>query len=60
MNGRLVPRIDLREVDVVHERVDVGTCRRAEVHVIRMLVHVERQERHAACERVRVVGAPIG
>src|SRR5215467_14890294 len=49
----------VRPVEVVHERIDVPLGRGAVVELIRVLVHVERQDRRSACERVRVIGRPL-
>jgi hypothetical protein len=44
--------------DVVHEGIDIGRGIAAEVDVIGVLVHVERQHRRAAGQAVGVVGRP--
>src|SRR6185437_3043387 len=46
-------------LDRIHERVDVSASLGAEVDVIGVLVHIERQNRNAACECVAVVGGPL-
>src|SRR5262245_49468098 len=45
--------------DVLHERIDVLGRRCPVVHVIRVLVHVEGENRRTACEAVRVVRGPL-
>jgi len=44
--------------DIGHESIDVSRGIAAEVDVIGMLVHVERQQRRAASKAVRMVGGP--
>src|SRR5262249_9414660 len=56
---RLMEPGDVRPVDVLHERVDVLRCRGAVVQVVRVLVHVERQDRRRARYAVRVVSRPL-
>ena len=48
----LVAALDRRPVDVAQERVDVGRRVGAEVDVVGVLVHVEREDRHAARDRL--------
>ena len=43
----------------LHEAIDVARSFGAKVHVIRVLVHVERQDRRAAGQRVTMVGCPL-
>src|SRR5260221_1736754 len=50
---------DVRPVDRVHERVHIGRRLSAVVHVIGMLVHIEREDRLAAGERVGVIRRPL-
>src|SRR6266566_5137500 len=73
--ARLVPRLgapsyrlsrvflmeprDVLPADVLHERIDVLRRRRPVIHVIRMLVHVEGEDRTAPGETVRVIGRPL-
>jgi hypothetical protein len=59
VHGPLVAAIDRGPVDVAHERIDVGARGSAVVHVVRMLVHVQRQDRHATGHRVGVVCGPL-
>ncbi len=46
-------------MNVLHEGVDIGARLGAEIEVIGVLVHVERQDRHAAGEAVGVVRRPL-
>src|SRR5882762_2666360 len=46
-------------VDVLHESIDVRRRFRAMVHLIRMFVHVERQDRRAMREALCMVGGPL-
>src|SRR5512140_1288431 len=45
--------------DRVHERVDVAGGLGAEVDGVGVLVHIERQDRGAAGERVTMIGRPL-
>src|SRR5215213_3664153 len=45
--------------DRVHEGVDIASRLSAEVDVVGMLVHIERQDRRGAGERMAVVGRPL-
>src|SRR5438445_1015698 len=56
---RLMERGDVRPFDVRHECVDVLRRRGAVVQVVRVLVHIERQDRRRARHAVRVVGRPL-
>src|SRR5262245_37156305 len=56
---RLMEPGDVRPVDVLHERVDVLRCRGAVVQVVRVLVHVERQDRRRTRHAMRVIGRPL-
>src|SRR2546428_2465564 len=56
---RLMEPGDVRPVDVLHECVDVLRRRGAVVQVVRVLVHIERQDRRGARHAVRVVGRPL-
>src|SRR5215468_269937 len=59
--GRWLSLVQSRHVvpaDVFHEGIDVLGRRCAVVHVIRVLVHVERENRRAACEAMCVVRGP--
>src|SRR5206468_6692320 len=56
---RLVKAHDVRPVDVFHERVDVFRGGRAVVDVVRVLVHIERQNRRASRHAVGVVSRPM-
>ncbi|OMP13544.1 hypothetical protein COLO4_01454 [Corchorus olitorius] len=46
-------------LNVLHERVHVGRSLCAVVHVIRVLVHVESQDRRGTRQRMRMVGSPL-
>jgi hypothetical protein len=59
VHAPLVAQVDPGPVDVGHEGIDVSTGGRAEVHVVRVLVHVQRQNGHATGQRMRVVGRPL-
>src|SRR5262245_48212127 len=50
--------LDVVPADDLHERVDIARRLRAEVHVIRMLGHIESETRHAARQRVAMVCRP--
>src|SRR5215813_7484416 len=57
-----VPVIELSGVipaDHIHERIDVHGGLGAIVDVIRMLEHVEREDRAPAGERRRMIGGPL-
>src|SRR6266581_4184679 len=54
-----IERTYVGPVDVLHESIDVRRCFRAIVHLIRMLVHVERQYRRAMREALCMVGRPL-
>ena len=43
----------------VHEDIDVVCRLGAEIHVIGVLVHIEREDRDAAGQRVAVIGRPL-
>src|SRR2546426_10292788 len=45
--------------DVVHECIDAFCRRRAVIHVVRVLVHIEREDRAATRETVGVIGGPL-
>src|SRR5258706_5493480 len=45
----LVPALCRLPVDVFYERIDVSPRVRAEVDVVRVLVHIEREDGNAAC-----------
>jgi hypothetical protein len=51
----LVALVDDLPVDIAQERLEVGLGVRAEVHVIGVLVHVEREDRHATGDRLRML-----
>src|SRR5262245_40240868 len=60
--GRRLPLVlscHVAPADVLHERIDVLGRRGAVVHVIRVLVHVEGENRRTACEAGRVVRGPL-
>ncbi len=46
-------------MDVLHKCVDIGAGLGAEIEMVGMLVHVERQDRHAAGEAVCMVRSPL-
>src|ERR1051325_11108893 len=46
-------------VDVAHESIDVGRRLGAIVDMIRMLVHIERQNWGRASETVGMIGCPL-
>src|SRR5688500_3299454 len=46
-------------VDVLHPGIDIRRRLRAVVDVIRVLVHVERENNRAVAERGRMVGRPL-
>src|SRR5215470_9403229 len=48
----LVAQLERRPVHVAQERIHVRLGVRAEVDVVRVLVHVEREDRHAARDRL--------
>src|SRR5207302_1225078 len=50
---------DALPVDVFHECIDVRGRVGAVVDMIRMLVHIEREDQDRASERMRVVGRPL-
>src|SRR5215472_10880233 len=50
---------DVRPVDYRHKRIDIGGGSRPVIHVIRVLIHVECEDRLAAGERRRVVHRPL-
>src|SRR5215469_16864064 len=50
---------DVWPIDRHHERIDIGGRSRAVIHVIRVLVHIERQNRAGAGERRGVVHGPL-
>src|SRR5438046_961342 len=51
--------LDRLPVDIAQERVDVGRRVRAEVDVIGVLVHVEREQGDAARDRLAVIGSVL-
>src|SRR3954466_11304473 len=51
-------RSPTRSQDVLHEGVDAGADLGAEVEVVGVLVHVERQDDVAVGQRVGVIGCP--
>jgi hypothetical protein len=51
--------IDILPAHGVHESLDIGAGLGAEIDVIGVLVHVERQNGRAAGERVAVIGGPL-
>src|SRR6516165_9467985 len=51
--------IGIFPADRLHEGVDVACGFGAEVDVVGMLVHIERQDRRAARERVAMVRRPL-
>src|SRR5205809_6285919 len=53
------PPIDGFPANRVHERIDVGRGLRAVIDVVGVLVHVERENRRAAGERVAMVRGPL-
>src|SRR6267143_7144517 len=52
----LVALLDCRPIDVAHERVDIRPRVGAEVDVVSVLVHVEREDRDAAGHRLAMIG----
>src|SRR5262245_32406929 len=52
----LVPALDRLPVDVLYERVDVCPRVRAKFDVVRVLVHIEREDGNAARDGRRVLG----
>ena len=59
MSNFTVQMISIPPADGIHKRIDV--CRRfgAEIHVIGMLVHIERQNRRSACQGMAMVRGPL-
>src|SRR5216683_1600982 len=63
--GSAVPTVAFVELDGIvpvdrfHERIDVATRLGAIVHVIGMLVHVERDNRPSARNRIGMVSSPL-
>src|SRR5262245_8951294 len=51
--------IGIFPADGSHEGVNISRCFCTEVDVIGVLVHVERKNRHATCERMAVVRCPL-
>ena len=49
---------DARPMEVVQEGIDIGADVGAEIDVLGMLVHIEREDRYTARQTVGVVGRP--
>ena len=69
-SARLVPRdlnlmkpgehpLGIAPADGQHERVDIARGLGAVIQVIGVLVHIEREDRRAAGQRMAVVGCPL-
>ena len=54
-----IAAIDALPANVLHEDIDIGRGLGAEVHVIRVLVHVEGEDGCCASEQMRVIGRPL-
>ena len=54
-----VQMISISPADGVHKRINVTGRFGAKVHVIGVLVHIERQNRRAASQCVAMVGCPL-
>ena len=58
-NGQAISRADPYPIQVCHHLIDVGGCLRAEIEMIGMLVHVEREDRGCPWQAVCVVCRPL-
>jgi hypothetical protein len=56
-HGKMNGRCD-RPVDRRHETIDIGSRLCSVIDVIGMLIHIERQDRSAASERLQFPGPP--
>ena len=54
-----VQTVCVRPTDRSHKSIDVARGLGAEIHVIRMFVHVERQDRRAARQGVTMICCPL-
>src|SRR3989344_7008936 len=50
---------DVGPIDILHESLDIGHRLGAVVNVVRMLVHVERENRRAASKVAGVIARPL-
>src|SRR5499427_837221 len=54
-----IPRAYPFPIQVCHHLVDIGSCLRAKIEMIGMLVHVEREDRSSPWKAMRVVCRPL-
>jgi hypothetical protein len=61
LRGKRLPvaSVDALPMNIAHERVNIGGGLGPEVEGVGMLVHVERQDRIAARQRVAMIGRPL-
>src|SRR5260370_40853126 len=54
-----VPRFYSPPIQVPHHVIDIGSCVRAKIELIGMLVHVQREDRSSTWQAVRVICRPL-